>query len=672
MSDLSLILKEIIEGDFSLLSREELKNFDLQKIESAILFLLKNEKLTDQQKVYLAENSWKIFYKRKPPTVQEFLTEAWIGPMSNYIYPYIKRILIEFMDPTKPYRNLILYPFFGFGKTYLAMLTSLYIDTHISLMRDPKKFLGLNPASPISRVFLSFSLDKVAETLLEPYMLALEGSPIFEKVHTRESMAKREREQLHSNTVEKIFWTTASPTSAIMFANGTQIKLSSSLHKLLGLNLIGGAVTELTHFREAGKSDDYIMDLYQELKTRVHIRTTKNNYWGRVILDSSPNDISSPIDQYINGEAKEDPTNFIIKGAIWEWRESDFDMSKRFPVYKGSVGKPPKILYEDEVSNYDPSDIIFVPQELYTAFKDNPVKSLRDLAGIPSGNQLRLFTDYSKIEKMFDTDLKNIYTFIQASTKETPERLIWNKIAHDFFVEQTGKLRFYYKPWIYRTIHVDQSISGDTTGLAVCHLEKNPVTDEIVFVIDLTLAIVPLGGRISLDSIKFFIEDLIFLGNLKVAKVSFDTFQSESSIQYLESKGIPVTRISVDKSPDPYYLLYSLIEGERIKVGKNILLKNNLKSLKVVTRPNGTTKIDHEVGNTPNPKGDIKWETSLIGYYAKDVSDSVCGAVYSANTHLLPYGVTDIWENTIEKVTKESAEQKLQKFLKENNLFIVG
>jgi hypothetical protein len=62
-------------------------------------------------------------------------------------------------------------------------------------------------------------------------------------------------------------------------------------------------------------------------------------------------------------------------------------------------------------------------------------------------------------------------------------------------------------------------------------------------------------------------------------------------------------------------------------MGKNIFLKNNLKSIFRYTNAKGKEKIDHSQGKTVNKYlGD--WETSRCGIHAKDVSDSLCAASF--------------------------------------------
>jgi len=131
----SMILDDLIDGDFSALSREELTNFDFNKIKLALDYLVNNDNLSEAKKLHYINNSWKIYYKRKPPTPEEFVTEAWIGPLAEHIYPRVKETFIRFMDPKQPYRDLILYPHMGWGK-------SLYVLTPVYLNKDEYKMMG--------------------------------------------------------------------------------------------------------------------------------------------------------------------------------------------------------------------------------------------------------------------------------------------------------------------------------------------------------------------------------------------------------------------------------------------------------------------------------------------------------------------------------------------------
>jgi len=378
-------------------------------------------------------------------------------------------------------------------------------------------------------------------------------------------------------------------------------------------------------------SDEYIMRVFNDLKARVDNRM-KGNYFGRTLLDSSPNTLDSPIDDYIVNHAHNDPTNYIVQGSVWKWAPEEYDMTKVFPVFIGGKGQVPKILFDEaEKAEFSPEKIIDVPTQLQQFFKDDIYKSLKNLAGIPSGSADSLIYDYEKIERVFDKRLRNIYTHITARSEDNPKRLIWNQVEHLFFRSRAGRKEFWYKPHLPRCVAVDQSLSHDVSCIAAVHVERIPESDEHMFVVDFTIPIAPMGGRINLDAIKFFIEDLRNLGNMYVSHVSFDQFQSEASIQYLKAQNFETEKLSVDDKTDPYFNLISLIETGRVVSGQNLYIKNNLKSLRVVRQSKeGKTKkskVDHDTTRPVVTSGDQRWETSLIGAYAKDATDAIAAAV---------------------------------------------
>lgn len=479
----------------------------------------------------------------------------------------------------------------------------------------------------------------------------MESSPFFEKVTRRDSMQELVNEYQQGKPVTKLYYTSAAKdkSSIFEFDSGLSIKAASSPQALLGLTLISITYSELAFFTDAGKSSDYILRIYNDGKARVRSRLETNqldphtglkivDYYGRSILDSSPNDLNNAIDDYIVNKAAEDPTNYIVKGSRWEWRpddyKSDFESGNTFQVFLGGRGNPPKILEKDDPilqsDTADKNKIITVPGSLKQVFKDDLKKALKDWAGIPTGSSTSLVYDYAPLEKMFNNNLKSIYLNIEAPADMPPKDLIWNQVAPIFFKNRSGVYEYYYKPRIPRYISVDQSYATDVTSISMSHVERLGDTGELMYVVDFCIPILPTKkANINLEAIRVFIDDLKTKGHLKIDHVSFDQFQSETTIQNLRRDGFDVEKLSVDKTMDPYLNLISLINTGRIACGKNIFLKNNIKSLNVV-RPKtekGKSKIDHDNSREQVLTGNDKWETSKIGWFGKDASDSVCASI---------------------------------------------
>ncbi len=654
--NLNAVLLDVLDGDVDLMELFQIYDkLDLDKIQSALNLILDNPNLNTEEKIELLNNSWRVNYKRKPPSMQEFLTPKYLGEgTAESLYPRVVRTLSEFSDSTQPYRNAVLYPYISWGKSYWSVLWNMFTTTNLALMYDAKKYLGLAPATTLCQMFCSFNLSKSAEVLLAPLMNILESSEFFEQVRTKKDIIRKQKEFEHDKNVDKLYWTTSSikGTSSLQFSNGIQYKLASTPAKLLGLSIVTATFSELAFFTDYGKSPEYIMRFYNDAKSRIYSRL-KGNYFGRVILDSSPNNLESVVDQYCCFEAKKDEKNYIIAGSHWEWCPEDYDdINDRFPVYRGGQGKPPTILNSTE--GYDESDIIHVPRQLYQLFHDDLRKALKDLAGIPQGNLDKLFYDYDKIDECFVGNMKSIDFCLKADARMSPHELIWNQIKDTLFVKSGFGYKFYYKPDIPRVFHIDQSVSGDMSAIAFVHVERKntgkllDLEHDVMYIVDFVIPIHPFGGRINLDAIKEFILDVYTKGGMPLLMGSYDTYQSESALQFLERAELKLEHISVDETTDPYLFLAQQIEQGNLKLGRNIFVKNNLKSLRVTQRPRTKSlKIDHTMGDSPTiGSTNWDWETSLLGINAKDCSDAICGAVENARRTLATDGhnLLQVWD----------------------------
>jgi hypothetical protein len=421
----------------------------------------------------------------------------------------------------------------------------------------------------------------------------------------------------------------------------------------------------------------------------------RGNYYGRMIIDTSPNSVAdSPIDAYIVNDAPKSRENYITSGSRWHVFKTEFqnfyntpiendgivnsdpsieihDWKTAFAIYKGGNGIPPQVLEsESQYRMFDPIDCIWCPrnadngESYFDKAQENVVEFLKDMAGIPSGAADRIFYDYRIIERIFDNNLKNLYLHIDADAMADPESLIWNKIKDIFFYQLSGRYYYYYEPDIARSVSIDQSYAKDVTCIAMSHVErdvsrKNSITGDstTVYVTDFTINIVPVkGAQINLDAIRYFIMDLIRIGNINIQAVSFDYFESMPTQQALKRFGMDVDYISVDKIMDPYLTYVGLINQNRYFCGKNVYLKNNLKSLQIVKRKQGkgTLKIEHTKGEIVT-SGDAKWETALHGKNAKDTSDACAASVYLLTMYPEKFVPYKVWESSIKLHTYENS-----------------
>jgi hypothetical protein len=311
------------------------------------------------------------------------------------------------------------------------------------------------------------------------------------------------------------------------------------------------------------------------------------------------------------------------------WKET----GETFPVCVGDGKNPARILQPHEVDSI-PKDLIeWVPIDSKEEMLINPLKTIKDVIGRPTVKESKFIQDPLLIDAIFDTNLINIEDCIIADSDSMPELLIWNKFpVNKYFRETSNGLQIKRSPNETRFLGFDlaKSSKGDIVGLAMCHWEWSRELESKILVYDFCFAITPGETGINLKAITEFVLDLLRLGNVAITGGYVDTALSDELQQNLNriikrDNGKFIESNSVDRSTNDYQLLLTLLFNKRIKVGRNIFLKNNLNCLERTFEKNGREKIDHPKGDTFNIYDGL-WETSKAGRNAKDVSDAMTQA----------------------------------------------
>lgn len=548
--------------------------------------------------------------------------------------------------------------------TTLVNMMILYLTTLYGLMYKPYRFFDMAASTVYAFGFGAATQARSSQLNFEPILNVLEQAPAFERVKRIDDLADAKKNDPNSS---KIYWTTASRSSVATFQNNLTFKQISDPGQMLGVTFLGITMTEISWWRDdAGWSDDQIYTFFSKAKGRVANRM-KGNYFGRTVIDSSPYTLESPIDAYINGPAREIDTNYIVEGKSWEFYPSRYpnfytkdgkekhDFEDAFPLFKGNNKEPPKVIRSPtELQDFDNLDVIWCPKEEITNkgivnYKDialiKPVEFLRDYAGMPAGQPDRIFSDNHVIDDIFDNDLDNLYTGIVASANSEPENLIWPIVAKKFFRRSIdNKLQFYRNPGASRVVSCDQSLTGDATGISMSHVESDEKGNN-VYVTDFVVMILPKEKNpVNLEAIKFFILDLIDKGGIVLKHVGFDQFQSDSTKQALRRKGIPVDYLSVDKNNSYYATFIDLCNNRRYKCGKNIFVKNNIKSIVYTQRDSGKSyKYDHLQGPITNFSENEDWDSSLIGTNAKDATDCIASNIGLLTKYADEFPPSSVW-----------------------------
>ena len=635
-NDLSY-LNDILNSD--LFTQAEIKD-----INSALDLILHDEKLSEKEKCDLLINSWKINHKFKPPTPEEFLTDEWIGSQAEDIYPHCRKVFLDYFNPLINKNTILLYAPVGFGKTTLVALLKLYKNVISLSYRDMKKQFKLSKSTSLTDITVSLNKATAYDMVTKAIINLMNISPKFERVRY-----ERDMDDPSKNEEGKILFCNTSKGNSIIRIGSIYHECACSPSDLVGRTAISIGLNELANLCKV-MPEDRIMEMLAEAQTRLISRFGANSPNTSLIIDTSPNSLETQVDQWIDNH-KNDKDKLFINCRKWEvqpwvFPEWEQDHSKTFPVFKGTSTQPTKIITEEERKNYDPLDIIDFPIDLYTSAKDDVAKTMRDFGAIPTaGSDTKLFTNHELINKCFVPNLKNFYMFEYASYLLAPEQLLWDKVRPLLYsyCGQGNQFRLKRYPSAERFIHIDMAEKKDMAGVSMVHLETDKIGRKM-YVADFTLPIMSKkDDKINLDSFKYLVYCVKVYGNTNVKKVTYDGFESKSSIQFLERNGFECERLSLDSSADYYLSFASWVMQGRVKIGKNLVMKNNMKSL-ITTNDghngkeskSGKLIVDHVQGDWIDLENS-DWEKSKCGYFGKDLSDSFVGACTNADKSNVNY-----------------------------------
>lgn len=604
-----------------------------------------------------------LFFYSPPPTPKEFLDpdNKWLSKdFIDGIYPFVKDSFLKILDRDANYNDIIMYGSLGQGKSTLTHLLIFYTLVYIHHMRSPKIYFNILTTPSI--YLLSFTISKAVQLLLQPIYDLIDSSPRAIKVHNQAKVFQVQKEK----GLDYFVWSTAANVGYLTVNSGVKLLTGASSLSYIGSSSIQLYISELAFFIEQdGKTEEEIFKIYADGVKRIKSRFGDSTYLAWSYLDTSANNADSQIENFILNELRyRDKTYFSMK-SLWEalpfrapkWQKT----GETFKVITGKGTIPPKFLPSEEEMLKVPKDLIIdVPIDYYQDFKDDIVKSIKDIAGRPTSSENK-FISGDLIERIFDNNLSNIEAAVTIDSMDNPEKLLWDQIKDIFFSQYDGVnyiIKRASKEPRFIGLDIATAKDGDDMGLSMGHWEWSVERASRIYVYDFTLNLTSGMHGISMDAWKFFILDLYNIG-LNIAGIASDTKEVSGAEQFFKRYEIPFKKQSVDSNLEPYEQFKIMIQNDHIKAGRNIFLKNNLinlekKQIKKVTQKGvarETLRIDHPIGNV-NKNYDGDWSKSNAGYFAKDVSDSAVQSFYLARETNDQYQPTAIYEDENRKAEK--------------------
>ena len=555
------------------------------------------------------EDIWLADYKEIPVDIDTFLdSETYLGKTNRCgeaVFPFWRKELRNFFNAGNQFHEWILTGATRIGKSSTGISATSYMLYRLMCLRDPQKYFNKKDVSKFSILFFNITKDLAKGVAYREFNDTLKASPWF---NAHGTFSNSERDFYYIPEGGKII-----------------IDYGSDASHGLGQQVFVGFMDEC-NFSKAGvkdvnKAKSHMKETYNTISARVK-GTFKHGgeVFGKIFAVSSKRSDSDFMEAYVQEQldAGAGDHMYISDAPQWEVLPKDTFASETFYIavgdryHKGFVVPDnqcfPEALDDLRKQGYK---ILEPPVDMKSDFLADFEIALRDLAGIAVPGSLSFITQAAITPCISKTRKNPFYSdILEIGTKD------------NFSIEEFFHMKE-VPPELKRTpifIHLDLSLTTDRTGISGGGItgrkdivNKDGAKVSMPFLSHLfSVAIqAPRGDKIAYGKIVAFICWLRKSG-IHIERISRDQFQSEYLAQELEQKGFTVDKISLDRTPDGYTALRSILLEERIDQLDHKLLQDELVHLQ---RDSVTGKVDHPAGGS------------------KDVADSHAGWIWNAILH---------------------------------------
>lgn len=474
----------------------------------------------------------------------------------------------------------------GVGKSFLAICIQAYQLYILTCMDEPHEAFDLDPSSAITIVFQSLNKELAKDVDYSTFRAMIDDSPYFRFYEPYDKDRASDMRFLRKRIIVK--------------------PVSGEDTAAIGQNVIGGildevnfmAVVEKSKVSKDGGTYDQAISNYNSIARRRESRFMQlGDLPGMLCLVSSRNYPGQFTDKK-EAEAKTNPRIYIYDKRAWEVRPWLFGTA-RFKVFVGDATRKPRILRDDEdISRVDTTLVQDIPVEYRHQFEADLLSALRDIAGVATQALHPFMMNIEAVAACFGS-VPSIITREECDFVSSQLEFVRQNIVNR---EQP------------RYAHVDLAISRDSAGISLGHVPKfvtlrRGEATEIMPLIqfDMILEVPPpKGGEIEFENIHQLLYTLRDKYGIPIKWVSFDSFQSKSSLQVLHRQGFITGHLSMDVNTFAYDVTKSAFYDDRVRAPEHAKALHELTTLEFDPKAN---KIDH------SPFG------------SKDVSDSLAGVI---------------------------------------------
>lgn len=601
-----VIAMTVADFNFAELPERIVKIFDASTDEEQNILRQVLTELSESGESKTYRDIWLADYKEIPVDIDTFINDdAYLGRTNrngDAVYPFWRKELNNVFGAGNKYYEWILTGATRIGKSSTAITATAYMLYRLMCLRDPQKFFGKKDISKFSILFFNITKDLAKGVAYREFNDTLKASPWF---NAHGTFSKSEKDFYYIPEGGKI-----------------DIDYGSDASHGLGKQVFVAFMDEI-NFSQAGikdvnKAKERMRNTYNTVAARVK-GTFKHGgeVFGKIFGVSSKRSDSDFMEAYVQEQmdAGAGEHMYISDAPQWEVLPPETFSKERFYIAVGgrhqkSFVVPDNQSFPEALNDLKSQGYMLLnpPVDMKSDFLADFNVALRDLAGIAVAGTMSFITQES-LTKVISKERRNPFysDILQIGVRD-------NMTIEEYFHldEVLPNLK---KTPIF--IHLDLSLNHDRTGISGGGItgrkdvsDKGGKTISLPFLSHMfSVAIeAPRGDKIPYAKIVAFICWLRRQG-FNIARISRDQFQSEYLGQQLEAEGFTVDKISLDRTPDGYIALRSVIWEERIDMLDSKLLQDELIHLQY---DSVTSKVDHPVGGS------------------KDVSDSHAGWVWNA------------------------------------------
>ena len=562
-----------------------------------------------QEALWLTKNPE---FRMRPATIQEFCGPGYLNERN--VRPGIMAALIEtFGEEVNAYsisnkRRALLTGAIGIGKSTYAAIALSYMVHWIKCLKNPKEFYNLSEDSVIGFMMMSTTEKLAQEVIFQKVKKRIQNSVWFQNWAPLAEENRRMQKQMR---FEGDIW----------IVPGSSLETSFE-----GYDILGGIVDE-GDSHNVTDTKDYAEAGYNSIESRIESRFTDFNtgqHRGLMICIGQAKRKGGFMLRHYEDFDK-DPDSVAVRMTIWEsfgWYnytkdkadiKRGYETAERDSFYYDIRKRT--LLSKEAAQVIMNKDLIEVPTQYRKSFERDPVKALRDLAGIPPEVDDPFI---SRPDFILDNQELWHERFPEYDSPVGTESRLDKIVLPDWFSPNSldGPLR--------RVIHIDTAYSpeGDALGFAMAHVpekidqygEERPV---IVFDLLLRIKATP-SVEINFGEIRKFIYSLRDDYGFEIDIVTIDGFNSFDFIQQLRRNKIKSDYLSVDKTKAPYEDLREAINDLRCLMPK-YMVHYTLSDTKIVNIAYKELSEVQDVGKKiDHPKDG-----------SKDVADAITGCVHT-------------------------------------------